>query len=66
MFTYETTDELSQYPARPPAARMGWAALDCRAGDAQEELCCVKAMLRERKRFKRPPAETGCRLRTEL
>lgn len=62
VFTYETTDELSRYPERPPAAQMGWVTLDCRAGDAQGELCCVKAMLREReKRFKRLPAETSCR-----
>lgn len=35
---------------RPPAAQMGWVTLDCRAGDAQGELCCVKAMLREREK----------------
>lgn len=43
----------------------GLGAPDCKAGDAQEELCCIKAMLRERNRFKRPPAETSCRHHTQ-
>lgn len=36
-----------------------------KAGDAQGELCCIKAMLRERNRFKRPPAETSSRHHTQ-
>lgn len=48
---------------RPPAARMGWEAPDCRAGDAQGELCCAKC--RERARFKRPPAGRSCRYRAQ-
>lgn len=43
----------------------GLGALDCKAGDAQGELCCIKAVLRERNRFKRPPAETSCRHHTQ-
>lgn len=43
----------------------GLGALDCKAGDAQGELCCIKAMLRERHRFKRPPAEASCRHHTQ-
>lgn len=63
MFTCETTEELLQYPERPPAS--GWAGSSGLQGRRCPKLCCIKAMLRERNRFKRPRAETSCRHHTQ-